>query len=168
MIIHLDVPPEIEAGLITGDLIRRGGVVRDRLGIIVKHLKEVPGPAGNQEIVGRAVVSLHRPWVIIAATALSAATVSASVVLAARKREQDGKRIKRSAAFWIDPPAIVLQSRSATVRRRWTVEISSIRKVLLIPVIFEEMWDVIGAEAGRSDRFLRVPREGSSGVGMDY
>lgn len=87
----LYIPPEIEAGLLCGDLIRIGGVVRDRTGSIAKHLKEVSGPANGQETVRRVAVNLKRPWVIIMATALSAAAVVATALIAARKRKQTGK-----------------------------------------------------------------------------
>lgn len=92
MIIEFDVPADIEAGLNSGDLMRYGGVIRDRLGNIVKHLKEVPGPASNQEAARRIAGSLNKPWAIVAVTALSAVTVGASAIIAARKREQAGKR----------------------------------------------------------------------------
>lgn len=86
-----DIPPDIEAGLNSGELIRYGGVVRDRMGSIVKHLKEVPGPANSQETVGRVAASVKRPWVIITATALSAVAVGVTAIIAARKREGTGK-----------------------------------------------------------------------------
>jgi hypothetical protein len=88
----LDIPPNIEVGLTSGELIRYGGVVRARTGNIVTHLREVPGPANSEETVGRVEVSLKRPWVIITATALSAvAAVGITAIIAARKREQTGK-----------------------------------------------------------------------------
>lgn len=86
-----DIPPDIEAGLNSGDLIRYGGVVRDRMGNIVKHLKEVPGSANSQESLGRVAASVKRPWVIITAAALSAVAVGVTAVIAARKREETGK-----------------------------------------------------------------------------
>jgi hypothetical protein len=89
--IQLDVPPEIEAGLNSGDLIRYGSVIRDRLGIIVKHLKEVPEPAGSQEVATYVPARLSNPWFLVAATALGAATVGASAIIAARRRGQTGE-----------------------------------------------------------------------------
>ena len=89
--VNLDIPPEIDAGLVSGDLIRIGGVVRDRTGNIVKHLKEVPSPATSREAVGRVAVNLKRPWAFITATALSAAAVGAAALIAARKRNQTGE-----------------------------------------------------------------------------
>jgi hypothetical protein len=85
------ISPDIEAGLNSGDLIRYGGVVRDRMGNIVKHLKEVPGPANSQDTVGRVAASVKWPWVIITATALSAVAVGVTAIIAARKREETGK-----------------------------------------------------------------------------
>lgn len=86
---NLYVPPEIEAGLASGHLFRTGGVVRDRTGNIIKHLKEDPSPSSNQGAVGRVPVNLKRPWAIITVTALSAAAVGA-VALIASKRKQTG------------------------------------------------------------------------------
>lgn len=42
MQIAFDIPPEIQKGIDEGTLIRYGGVVRDTLGHVVKHLDEVP------------------------------------------------------------------------------------------------------------------------------
>ena len=49
----IQVPMEISdaalAGLLSGDLTRHGGVVRDNLGHIFEHLKDLPTPAQNQK-----------------------------------------------------------------------------------------------------------------------
>lgn len=87
----LDIPPDIEAGLKSGSLIRYGGVVRDRMGNIVKHLKEVPSPAKSQGAVGHVAASVKRPWIIITATALGAIAVGVTAMIATRKREETGK-----------------------------------------------------------------------------
>lgn len=39
--VALEVPDDVYVALLNGDLIRRGGVVRDATGQIVVHLKEV-------------------------------------------------------------------------------------------------------------------------------
>lgn len=84
-------PPDIEAGLKSGNLIRYGGVVRDRMGNIVKHLKEVPSPAKSQGVVGRVAASVKRPRGIITATALGVVAVGVTTIIAAGKREEAGK-----------------------------------------------------------------------------
>jgi len=78
----LDIPPDIEAGLKSGSLIRYGGVVRDRMGNIVKHLKEVPSPAKSQGAVGHVAASVKRPCAI---------AVGVTAMIATRKREETGK-----------------------------------------------------------------------------
>ena len=40
--VNFVIPPDVAAGLASGDLLRFGGVVRDPLGKVVVHLKEVP------------------------------------------------------------------------------------------------------------------------------
>lgn len=86
-----NIPPDIEAGLGAGDLIRYGGVVRDRMGSIVKHLKEVPGPVGSQETAGRGAASVKRPWGLITVTGIGLLAVGVAAIVASRKREEAGK-----------------------------------------------------------------------------
>jgi hypothetical protein len=45
----LDIPQNILEGLLSGELVRHGGVVRNLAGQVVKHLDEVPIPVNNQE-----------------------------------------------------------------------------------------------------------------------
>lgn len=45
--VALAIPPEIQAGLLSGDFVRKGSVVRNLAGEIVKHLDEVPIPAND-------------------------------------------------------------------------------------------------------------------------
>ena len=47
--IAFEIPLDITVQLIDGEYIRYGGVVRDSTGAIVRHLKEVPVPAQNQQ-----------------------------------------------------------------------------------------------------------------------
>ena len=51
------VPPELDLGLATGELIRYGGVVRNQAGEIVAHLEEVDISLGDavSEAVSKAV-----------------------------------------------------------------------------------------------------------------
>lgn len=87
----LYIPPEIDARLMSGDLLRSGSVVRDLAGHIIKHLDEVPVPGNSREAMERIAASLKYPWAI-AATALGAAVVVGGVAaLVTWKRERSGK-----------------------------------------------------------------------------
>ncbi|MEU2133897.1 hypothetical protein [Streptomyces sp. NPDC018352] len=88
------IPPEIEVGLRSGDLIQYGGIVRNRLGQIVMHLKEVGLPANSEKAVARVATILKNPrYPRIIITAAVVGTVAAGVAMAitvARKRKQTG------------------------------------------------------------------------------
>jgi hypothetical protein len=82
------IPPEIEAGLLSGDLIRYGGVVRDSAGRLVTHLKEIAVPKGSEEAAAAAVSSLKNPVVLVVAiVGAVAATATAVAVTAVRRRK---------------------------------------------------------------------------------
>ena len=59
------IPPEIEAGLRSGDLIQFGGIVRNQLGHIVKHLKEVPLPAADENALRQIATVVRNPRVLV-------------------------------------------------------------------------------------------------------
>lgn len=89
--VNLDIPPKIRAGIDSGDLIRIGSVVRDRIsGSIVKHLSEAPGPAKIQRTAGRAAANLMRPrGIAVAALSVAAVgAVGATVLVAAQQRKR--------------------------------------------------------------------------------
>lgn len=52
------IPPEIEIGLIAGELVRHGGVIRDSAGRLVVHLKEIATPENVAEQVVRRSLSI--------------------------------------------------------------------------------------------------------------
>ncbi|MGA5189271.1 hypothetical protein ACPCSL_22140 [Streptomyces griseoincarnatus] len=85
------IPPEIEAGLLGGDFIRHGGIVRDQMGQIVKHLKEIPLPVSNEKAVARVAGMLKNPRVLIPTAILGTVAAGAAVIIAAKKRKQTGK-----------------------------------------------------------------------------
>jgi hypothetical protein len=85
------ISPDIEEGLNSGDLIRYGGVVRDRMGNIVKHLKEIPSPANSQDTVRRAAASAKRSRGIITTVTLSAVAIGLIAIVATRKQDETGK-----------------------------------------------------------------------------
>jgi hypothetical protein len=81
------IPPEIEAGLHSRDLIQYGGIVRNRSGQIVKHLKEVQLPAGDEKPAARVGAMLKNPRVLIPTLVVGAAAVGGTVFAAARRRK---------------------------------------------------------------------------------
>ena len=80
------IPPEIEAGLVSGDLVQFGGIVRNQLGQIVKHLKPVTTPLADKKTAARVTATLKNPRVIIPSF-----VVGTVAVAAARWRKQAGE-----------------------------------------------------------------------------
>ncbi|MGW7023990.1 hypothetical protein ACWGGS_32245 [Streptomyces decoyicus] len=85
------IPPEIEAGLLGGNLIQYGGVVRNQMGQIVKHLKEIPLPVRNEKAVARVAGMLKNPRFLIPITVVGAVAAGAAAIVAAKKRKHTGK-----------------------------------------------------------------------------
>lgn len=79
----LSIPPEIEAGLATGELIRYGGVVRNQTGQIVKHLSDAAG-SGSAGILTPS--QLKSPRLVIGAV-----TVSAVAAIAVIRKHKNGR-----------------------------------------------------------------------------
>lgn len=105
------IPSEIEVGLLNGDLVQWGGIVRNLRGEIVKHLKEVKMPeAAGESAAVRAASSqlsswsktagnLKNPWVIIPAAVAVTAAAGAAVYVAVRKyRENSGPEVPEVVA----------------------------------------------------------------------
>jgi hypothetical protein len=85
------VPPAIAAGLLTGDLTRWGGVVRDTAGHIVAHLDEIPAPKPNDAVGAAAAWVPTRPVVVAGlATVVVVGSVSAAVAIVCRRRRRRG------------------------------------------------------------------------------
>ncbi|CRK59321.1 hypothetical protein [Alloactinosynnema sp. L-07] len=94
------IPPEIEAGLLNGDLKLWGGVVRNLSGKIVKHLEEVkvPAQAGESAAVSTASSNvrswsglagdLKNPWLIIPAAVVGTLAAGSAVYVAVKKHRQ--------------------------------------------------------------------------------
>lgn len=82
------IPPEIEAGLASGDLIKWGGIVRNQAGQIVKHLKPIPLPDNAQQAAVSAATRLKNPRVLIVAAIIGTVAAGAAVVATARKRKK--------------------------------------------------------------------------------
>lgn len=88
---YFHIPPEIEAGLLAGDLVRYGGIVRNQMGQIVKHLKEVSLPMSNEKSIARATGMLKDPRVLIPIAVAGTVAAGAAVILVAKKRKQASK-----------------------------------------------------------------------------
>jgi hypothetical protein len=81
------IPPETVAGLVRGDLIQYGGVVRNQSGEIVEHLKEVQLPMGGKKAAARVAAMLKSPRVLIPTLVAGAAVVAGTSYAAARRRK---------------------------------------------------------------------------------
>lgn len=98
--IPFDVPPEIAARLLTGDLILWGGVVRDSAGRIVTHLKDITAPKLNEDVVEAAAGMFKKPTkpVVIAglATLAVVGTATAAAAIIRKRRRALPECVKNS------------------------------------------------------------------------
>ncbi|MFJ4874045.1 hypothetical protein ACIP93_02315 [Streptomyces sp. NPDC088745] len=85
------IPPDIEAGLIGGDLIQYGGIVRNQMGQIVKHLKELPLPLSNQKVAVHVAGMLKNSRILIPTAVVGTLVAGAAVIAVAKKRRQNRK-----------------------------------------------------------------------------
>lgn len=86
------VPPDITAGIRSGDFIRYGGVVRDTAGRLVAHLKEIPTPTKAAEDVAKpAALSLKSPWVAIGVWVITLVAIGGGIVLASKQARKDSE-----------------------------------------------------------------------------
>ncbi|THG33258.1 hypothetical protein [Naasia lichenicola] len=93
------IPPEIQAGLLTGDLIRYGGVVRNIAGQLVIHLKEVPLTQSGRETARRMSGTVRNPYVL-AAAGLGVVVISGIAGLVLRKHRRAQSLVDRyNASF---------------------------------------------------------------------
>ena len=89
--IAFKIPPEIQAGIDGGALLRFGGVVRDRAGHIVKHLEEVSMPEADNSAGENTVVQFakkNKYFIIGIAIAAIAAGVIYVVVKNKKNKEE--------------------------------------------------------------------------------
>lgn len=89
--IAFKIPPEIQAGIDAGALLRFGGVVRDRAGHIVKHLEEVSMPEADNSAGENTVVQFakkNKYFIIGIAIAAIAAGVIYVVVKNKKNKEE--------------------------------------------------------------------------------
>ncbi|MEX0426051.1 hypothetical protein AB3X52_00350 [Nocardioides sp. DS6] len=79
------IPPDIEARLLTGELVKHGGIVRTTTGQIYKHLKEIDLPRGGDSVAARAMQIARNPKVIVGSVAIVATIAAGGVTLAASR-----------------------------------------------------------------------------------
>ena len=87
----LHVPDDIAARLLTGELVREGGVVRDLARRLVKHLREVSSTEGAEEDVLSGVTKLltnPRSAAIGLGVVAAAATAGVVTLLLVRNNKQ--------------------------------------------------------------------------------
>lgn len=87
------IPPDIQLGLDAGKLVRYGGIIRNQLGHIVTHLKEVPIPSKEPAMAQR-VVSLLRDRRVVTVIVIGAATGGTAAAFALKNQVQARKCVK--------------------------------------------------------------------------
>lgn len=88
----LDVPEDVLAGLLNGELIRYGGVIRTTDGRLFTHLKEVDTAENAvEEAAKSATKALKNPWVASGVGVLVLAAVGGGIVLSLKRRRRDAK-----------------------------------------------------------------------------
>lgn len=83
-----DVPPDIAAKLLTGELVQYGGVVRQVTGEIYKHMKEIDLPAQDGQQMLRIPHALRNPWVVVPVVVTAATAGGAGAYVAFRRRKE--------------------------------------------------------------------------------
>lgn len=98
--IAFKIPPEIQAGIDAGALLRFGGVVRDRAGHIVKHLEEVSMPeADNSEGENTVVQFAKKNKYFIIGIAIAAIAAGVIYVVVKNKKNKEERIPKCVADF---------------------------------------------------------------------
>lgn len=91
--VNFIIPPDIQLGLDAGNLVRYGGVVRNQLGHIVTHLKEVPVP-GKEPAPAQRVLSLLRDRRVVTVIVLGTAAGGTVAAFAVGKQMRARKCVK--------------------------------------------------------------------------
>lgn len=86
--VTFEIPPDIAARLLTGELVQHGGVVRQLTGEIYKHLKEVDLPPEEGRDALRVPQVLRNPWVIGSVVVAGDAAAGAGTYVAVKGRRQ--------------------------------------------------------------------------------
>lgn len=98
--IAFEIPPEIQAGIDAGALLRFGGVVRDRAGHIVKHLEEVSMPEADNSAGENTVVQFAKKnKYFIIGTAIAAIAAGVIYVVVKNKKNKEERIPKCVADF---------------------------------------------------------------------
>lgn len=88
--IAFKIPPEIQAGIDAGALLRFGGVVRDRAGHIVKHLEEVSIPEADNSAGESTIVQFAKKnKYFIIGTAIAAIAAGVIYVVVKNKKNKE-------------------------------------------------------------------------------
>ena len=98
--IAFEIPPEIQAGIDAGALLRFGGVVRDRAGHIVKHLEEGSMPEADNSAGENTVVQFAKKnKYFIIGTAIAAIAAGVIYVVVKNKKNKEERIPKCVADF---------------------------------------------------------------------
>lgn len=94
--IAFDIPQAIQEGIDAGELLRFGGVVRDRAGHIVKHLKEVPIPETDSSAGENAIVEFAKKnKYFIIGTAIASAIAAGIIYVVVKNKKNKGEKIPK-------------------------------------------------------------------------
>ena len=113
--VAMEVPDDIALLIEAGELIRRGGVVRDASGHIVKHLKEVdlPDPAESAEIAKKALAMAKQykyPLIGIGIAAVAAIGGVVAYKLTTKQKHDAEKKLSEDAVAFNDAMTRYLDS----------------------------------------------------------
>lgn len=98
--IAFEIPPEIQAGIDAGALLRFGGVIRDRAGHMVKHLEEVSIPEADNSAGESTIVQFAKKnKYFIIGTAIAAITAGVIYVVVKNKKNKEEQIPKCVADF---------------------------------------------------------------------
>lgn len=98
--IAFEIPPEIQAGIDAGTLLRFGGIIRDRAGHIVKHLEEVSIPEADNSAGESTIVQFAKKnKYFIIGTAIAAIAAGVIYVVVKNKKNKEERIPKCVADF---------------------------------------------------------------------
>lgn len=147
------IPPQIEAGLVSGEFIRHGGVVRDTAGHIVTHLKEVPTPKFEKALAEVREFAKANKVVLVTGTVVAAAVGARALAVSIVKRKKIGEAQRRlDAAVASYMAAIVARDMNLAVIDELDVALADLKDAVGL-----EENDIVNAEVLES--LIRYSRE---------
>jgi hypothetical protein len=154
-----DIPPDIAAGLASGELVQFGGIVRNQLGQIHKHLKEANSQAKTESALARAAaVAKNRPGLVVISLTLAA---GAAVVVPRVRTRWNRRRVPESVRRYNDSLIAYLEA-----VRRGQLDVAKIDR--LIADLDSVLADAAGKEARISLDLSLGDVEVLLGVVSDY